>query len=161
MIYIKLDGLVYPYTMGDFRKDNPQVMIRDNPPAEILEEYGVYPVAETEKPQAPVGFRTVLDTPVFDDVQWVQAWKFEPAPVPSKVSMRQARLALLGADILDDVEAAFESLEDPLERKAAKIEWEYATEVQRTSPLIESLGPLLGLTEAQIDGLFHQAARIQ
>lgn len=76
-----------------------------------------------------------------------------PAPPVTQVSMRQARLALLSAGLLDDVEAAIVQAD-----RAVQIEWEYATVVDRASPLIEAIGPALGLTGAQIDALFADAA---
>lgn len=77
----------------------------------------------------------------------------EPAPIePEKridvVTMRQARLALLAAGLLDEVDAIVS--QDP----AAKIEWEYATTVERSHPLIA----LLNLEDEVIDQLFELAA---
>lgn len=76
------------------------------------------------------------------------------------VSMRQARLALLGAGLLSSVDAAIAGIPDVAQRAAALIDWEYATEVRRVSPLVASLGPALGLDDAQIDALFEAAAAI-
>jgi len=77
------------------------------------------------------------------------------ALLPVSVSMRQARLALLAANLLDAVSAAIAQA-----GTAAQIEWEYASEVRRDSPLIASLTPALGMTSAQIDALFTQAATL-
>lgn len=84
-----------------------------------------------------------------------------PAPpvVPSAVTMRQARLALLGAGLLDDVDAAINALPSP-QKEAARIEWEYSQEVQRHNGFVSVLAPLLGLTEAQTDALFVQATTL-
>lgn len=49
-----------------------------------------------------------------------------PVVIPQSVTMRQARLALLGAGLLDDVNSAIAAIPDPVQRKAAEIEWEYA-----------------------------------
>lgn len=81
--------------------------------------------------------------------------------VPFAVSMRQGRLALLAAGLLDAVDAGIAGIVNPVERRAAQIDWEYATEIRRDSPLIASLGPALGLSEAQIDELFIAAAGIE
>lgn len=77
----------------------------------------------------------------------------EVAAIPSSVTMRQARLALLQAGLLAQVDAA---ITDP----AAKIEWEYAQTVERTSSLTQSMAASLGLTEAQLDQLFSQASTL-
>lgn len=80
-----------------------------------------------------------------------------PLPVPGVVSMRQARLALLGAGLLDNVESALASLEG-IDGRAARIQWEFSSEVSRYSDLIEALAPALGLNDEQIDELFRRAA---
>jgi hypothetical protein len=77
---------------------------------------------------------------------------------PDAVTMRQARLALLQANLLDQVEQALNSIPDETQKRASLIEWEYAAEVQRNSPLTNSLSAALGLTEIQTDELFRAAA---
>lgn len=78
---------------------------------------------------------------------------------PPVVSMRQARLALLGAGLLAQVDAAIASMPG-VEGEAARIEWEYATEVRRDSALVSAIGRLLGLDDAALDELFAQAAKL-
>ena len=82
-----------------------------------------------------------------------------PAPVPAAVTMRQARLALLGAGLLTSVDTAIDSLPSP-QKEAARIEWEYATEVQRSSGLVPMMGVALGLDDAALDALFIGAAAL-
>ena len=79
--------------------------------------------------------------------------------VPEKVTMRQARLALLGAGLLPSVDAAIDSLPEPT-KSAARIEWEYSGEVWRDKALVQALAPALGLTDAQLDQLFITAATL-
>ena len=85
----------------------------------------------------------------------------EPAPpyVPASVTMRQARLALLGAGLLASVDAAIDGLPSP-QKEAARIEWEYATEVQRVSGLVPMMGAALGLDDAALDALFVAAVAL-
>lgn len=83
----------------------------------------------------------------------------EPAPVPAAVTMRQARLVLLGAGLLDDIDAAINGLPSP-QKEAARIEWEYSQEVQRHNGFVSVLAPALGLTAEQTDALFVQAAKL-
>lgn len=80
-----------------------------------------------------------------------------PPPIPSRVTMRQARLALLGAGLLSQVNTAIASMAGT-PGEAARIEWEYALSVERGSPLVASLTAALGLTDAQLDALFTTAA---
>ena len=85
----------------------------------------------------------------------------EPVPpyVPASVTMRQARLALLGAGLLASVDAAIDGLPSP-QKEAARIEWEYATEVQRVSGLVPMMGAALGLDDAALDALFVAAVAL-
>lgn len=117
--------------------------------------------------QAPDGARFWFDTEpnpgtirddlvLMTDEEAAAADAAVSTPVPEAVSMRQARLALLGAGLLGAIDAAINSLPSP-QKEAAAIEWDYASDVRRDSPLLESLAPALGLTDAQIDALFITA----
>lgn len=83
-----------------------------------------------------------------------------PAVIITSVTMRQARLALLSAGLLDDVDTAIAGIADANERKAAEIEWEYAQEVRRDHQWVQNLAGELSLTEAALDALFAQAAAL-
>jgi hypothetical protein len=82
-----------------------------------------------------------------------------PVQVPEFVSMRQARLALLNAGMLSNVNAAITAMPGAA-GDAARIEWEYATEVRRDSALVTGLSGVLGLTSAQLDQLFIAGAEL-
>lgn len=82
----------------------------------------------------------------------------EPLP-PASVTMRQARLALLAYGILGSVDAAIDAMPEP-DKSEARIEWDYSNEVQRHNGFVAQLGPVLGLTEAQLDDLFALAATL-
>ena len=75
------------------------------------------------------------------------------------ITPRQARLALLQAGLLSQVDIAINSLESPA-KEMAKIEWEYATSVERSSEWINQLGGALGLDENGIDDLFKTASTL-
>jgi hypothetical protein len=66
-------------------------------------------------------------------------------------------LAGLGAGLLPGVDAAIAAMTGT-EGDAARIEWEYAQEVRRDSPLLAGMIAALGLTSEQVDGLFVAAA---
>lgn len=90
-------------------------------------------------------------TPVLVDPQRA------PDPDVASVTMRQARLALLSIGKLDDVESAINALPEP-HRASAQIEWGYAASVEKSSPLIQSLAPQIGITESDLTDLFNAAA---
>ncbi len=112
--------------------------------------------------------RVVAGEPVLVGGEWREDWGVvaltpeeieaaRRASVPASVTMRQARLALLGAGLLAGIDAAINSLPSP-QKEAARIEWEYSQEVQRQNGFVSVLAPMLGLTEAQTDALFLTAA---
>ncbi len=84
---------------------------------------------------------------------------YPPAPVPAEVTMRQARLALLGVGKLDDVDTAIDGLPEP-QRSAARIEWDYSSTVRRQQPLVLALAPALGLSSEDLDNLFRAAGAL-
>lgn len=84
----------------------------------------------------------------------------ERLSIPSRVSMRQARLALLSAGLLDSVDEAVDALEGDAGR-AAQIEWEYAQEISRSHPFVQSIAQALELTDSQLDDLFRAASLIE
>lgn len=76
-----------------------------------------------------------------------------PVIVPKSVTMRQARLALLQAGLLAQIDAA-------ITEPAARIEWEFAATVDRSSALVQQMSASLGLTTTQLDDLFILAATL-
>lgn len=94
----------------------------------------------------------VIKTKLQQETEYLEA-KFK-ATVPSSITPRQARLKLLEADLLDNLEAVITT------NRAWQIEWEYATEVQRDSPLIAAVAVQAGLTELQIDQMFIEASKL-
>ena len=76
-------------------------------------------------------------------------------PVPQQVTMRQARLELLKRGLLDDVEAVITAA-----GREAQIQWEYAAVVERSNPVIAIVQQQQGMTDAQIDDLFREAAKL-
>lgn len=106
---------------------------------------------------------TLSDWAEYQD--WLNAGNMpEPYPVPpppriTAVTMRQARLALLGAGLLPTVNAAIAAMTGA-QGEAARIEWEYSQEVQRDRGLVASLGTSLGMTPEQLDALFTTASSL-
>lgn len=78
-----------------------------------------------------------------------------PPTVPSVVTMRQARLALLAAGKLAAANAAVAAAGE-----AVQIAWEFSSEVRRDNPLVTSLAQALSLDAAALDDLFTQAAAL-
>ena len=99
------------------------------------------------------------DIPRPDDSYWATAESY--FPVPSQVTPRQFRLALIqsGRD-LDEVEQAINAIPDTAERQTAQVEWEYASVIKRNHPFVISLGAAIGFTPEEIDDAFRLAATL-
>lgn len=183
--YINIATQQYPVTERDIRQNNPNVSYPS--PFNPGEEYAVVfpypqpdhdPIVQIVREIAPV--LTQKNT-------WEQRWEViarfqeytdeegvvhtvaeqesaaiaadKKSKVPQSVTMRQARLALHKNGLLVQVDTAIESFQEP-DRTEAKIEWEYATSVDRNKALVEILGPALGLSEEELDDLFILAATL-
>ncbi len=84
----------------------------------------------------------------------------DPVPtVPVSVTMRQARLALLAAGLLDTADAVIAGIPGDVGR-AARIEWEYAQEVRRDNALLQQVQALAGFSDQDVDSLFLSAAAL-
>lgn len=111
---------------------------------------------------------TVTGTPHFvfeGTAEQVQAKIRELAiagsPVPPSVTARQIRLWLVTHGIsLSAVELAIDAIPDAQQREMVRVEWEYAPYVERTHPMLVPLAAALGLSEAQVDQAFREAATI-
>jgi len=79
----------------------------------------------------------------------------QAARVPAAVTPLQMRRALRAADLMVQVEALVEQLDDE-----AREAWEYAVVIHRNDPLITSAAEQLDLTSAQVDDLFRAAAQM-
>lgn len=110
--------------------------------------------------EPPEGAISVPHTPndarqVWDGAQWGAV----PAEIPQAVTMRQCRIALLDAGLLDAAKSSIATMPGT-EGERARIDWEYAQEVRRDWPLIGYMAGDLGLTDEQVDSLFVAAAAI-
>lgn len=79
------------------------------------------------------------------------------APVPQTVTRFQALAALHLAGHLEAVKAIMADDETPV---MARLAWDNALSFERTSPTLASLAAVLGMTDADIDALFAQAAAL-
>jgi hypothetical protein len=134
----------------------------------VLLDFGVCSLLPSPIPEHDPAVQIAEEaTPVQIDDVWTQQWTVRAltleelkSRVPTVVTMRQARLALLQSNLLSQVEAAIAAIEDAGQRQAVQIEWEYAAEVDMTHPWVQSLASALGLTEVQLDDLFTLAATL-
>jgi hypothetical protein len=80
----------YPYSIGQLRKDNPQVSFPKNPADALLASYDVFPVTATEQPvYDPITQNLTEGTPALVDGIWTQVWAVTEA-TPEEVEQRKA-----------------------------------------------------------------------
>lgn len=122
-----------------------------------LAELGLYRPA-ADPTTAPQGHRiaTVSVQRVNGVVSYVNT--YEPLPLADfpPLTPRQFRLGLLAAGKLAAVDLAIDALPEP-QRSAAKIEWEFATMIQRTHPMVVTLSAALQLNEVDVNQLWFSA----
>ncbi len=83
------------------------------------------------------------------------------APVPASVTPRQLRLWLVTNGLpLASIDAAIGTITNALDREKAKIEWEYATSVERANPLLLFIAEELDLGSEELDDAFREASRL-
>jgi hypothetical protein len=83
----------------------------------------------------------------------------QPPPMPDQintisVSMRQFRLALVEKGLLRDIESLVNSLGDSTAEQKIKIEWEYATTINRNNVWVNDLLTKMNMTNEQINDIF-------
>ena len=135
------------------------------------------------------GWRLVVDTPkpVFDaatqecvqtgwsitDTTATQTWAVldKPAPdapvvtvppsdVPDEIPLWAFRAVLTVQGIAPQVDGLIAALPEP-QKTVAQVQWEFGNYIVRSHPLIAALGAQLGMTSAQIDDVFRQAAALK
>lgn len=78
-----------------------------------------------------------------------------PGPVPQSVSAFQAKAALLNAGLMPQVTTAVNAAS-----QIVQLAWAQAETFDRNDSTIAALATALGLSSAQVDNLFRQAALI-
>lgn len=133
-------------------------------PSLQLEDTGFWPVVD-DKPAFDPATQLLVAGPPTVDVDnkrvvytWTVADRLDVPQAPGlpNLTMRQFRLGLLHAGLLDGVNAAIDALPEP-GRSVAKIEFEYAGQVVRTDPWVKTLAGAMGMTDDQVDSLWEVA----
>lgn len=80
----------------------------------------------------------------------------EPERKPrTTLTMRQARLYLLHVGLLQQVDELVSTLDE-----SARIEWQYSTTVEMSSPIVTALAAQLQLSAEQVQAMFDDAAKL-
>ena len=103
--------ITYQYSFGQLRQDNPQTSFPANPSTKLLESYGVYAVAQAERPAYDQATQRVEEgTPTLVAGLWTQVWNV--------IALTADEIAQQQADRAAQVEAqraeAYRTESDPL-----------------------------------------------
>ena len=171
-------------TKSQLKAENSNTSLPKTWTADTLEFLGVDPVLASPKPDMGDYEVAQGDGAVQFEGNWVEAWKVVPmfpeytddegtvvteeeqiaayeaaqaAERRSKMECtpRQARLALASAGLYEAVQTSVASVSDE-----ARIEWEYATMIERTNPIIVGIQMELGISDEALDGLFALAVTL-
>jgi hypothetical protein len=97
---------IFPYSIGNLRRDNPNVSFPRNPSDAALADWNVFPVAEQSPPEYnPANQNLNQATPTLVDGQWLQTWQVTDASAEEiaerleqkEVEVRRQRNGLLSA----------------------------------------------------------------
>jgi len=80
-----------------------------------------------------------------------------PPPIPSTVTRFQALAVLAAGGYLDTVRTYINTLD---QNNVQRLAWENATDWERTSPTLNALATMLGLTDTEVDDLFVAASQV-
>ena len=170
MYAILLNGAIdrYPLSLAQVRRAFPSVSFAAVPDPQALLALGVVAVQAVAAPDHDPDTQQLIEgQPVPHPEGWAQTWTVTDLP-PEEIAARaqarraalvctprQARRALIEAGLLGAVTAWIATAD-----AETQIDWEFATEIRRDWPPIAACAAALGLTAAQLDGLFIQAATL-
>jgi len=151
---IRIDDTLYPHVIFTVWS------------VEELREIGIVPVTVIGEASTPYDILEGETLTLNQDglgATLLRFWQPGLPPVPSEVTNFQARAALMqmpganpGPTLFDDVNAALQAMGG-----ASWQAWEYANTITRNGALVSQMGAAVGLTGAQLDDLFRQAATIE
>ena len=95
-----------------------------------------------------------FNPPMRDEALDKEVAKHKEAIKPKVITMRQARLQLLAAGLLDDVDNMLAA------DRAMSIWWEYSTELDMYHNMTKVMTDQLGMTQEQVDVMFKEASKL-
>lgn len=169
-MFINTTTLEYPLTKEQIISRHPNISFGQ--PFIAPAEYAL--VEATAFPDYDADEQKVVESaPTLVNGTWKQNWSIVAlsndekdfrnslalSSIPREVTMRQARLALLQAGLLSQVQTAIDAMPSP-QKEAAQIEWEYSSTMKRDNPFVAQISAALNLTEAQLNQLFITASTL-
>lgn len=130
--------------------------------AEALAAIGLYSPVSTPVPDGKMVTSTTVER-VDGIVKYVYTYADVPAAEPGDFPLtdRQLRLGLIMNGIsLEVIDAAINSIADPIQRTVAKIWWDRSTSIEWNHVMTQSLIELVGITREQAAAMWIAAREI-
>jgi len=83
----------YPYTIGNLRRDNPNISFPKKPSDELLKNFDMFRVAKVERPAYAHTKSITEGSPVLSNGVWTQVWNVTDASA-EKIAERTANEAV-------------------------------------------------------------------
>lgn len=108
----------------------------------------------------------ISEPPIIADIEdrevvWNNGWdiRYKTVEYPPRVTPRQLRLQLEKVGLLDSLETKLKN-KNGASGKAARTEFEYATEFSRSQSIIGVIKDEMSLTDEELDTIFLEAAQL-
>lgn len=168
MLKIIDNQIIYPYSIAQLRKDNPQVSFPKEMPEERLAEWNVFPVKSSEIPEYDEETHTVEEgEPELVEGEWTQVWNVREltedelkARVPESISRRQAKQLLIQLGQIESIQNIINAVEDPIEKQLLQSWWDDSQTFERHHPTVIEMSSLLGWNEQDLDDMFIDASKL-
>lgn len=158
----------FPYSLNDLRRDNPNTSFPKKPSKELLSQFGVFEVIETQPPSLDVNSQVAEIKGVFLDgnvyyTNWVvrSMTSDELAlRVPNSITKRQAKQMLILGGYYTQVQSMIDAIVDDTERLLAQVFWDDSQTFERHHPQLIAFAGLLGISDAALDQMFIDGAKL-
>jgi len=157
MSYVKASGqtiIEYPYGLAKLKADNPNTSFPREVSTEVLAEFGVYPVFDTEQP-TPGEFERVAEAlPAFSNGAWRKQWTLALAIAPPRIKSlqfrREVRARNRKTQFLNWLSTASEDVQEY---------FQFTDIIRMSDPEFQAFVTAQSFTQTQVDQFFIAAGR--
>lgn len=121
----------------------------------------IIPIVEGERPNHNIDEEFLIsgDKIVFED-RVEKSWQIKKIEPPFEVPLWAFRSILTIMGYAEQVDSLISALPEP-QKTIANVQWQYGNFIERSHPLIQTLGAELGLTTENIDNIFKEASKLK
>lgn len=138
---------------------------------DVISFLGLESVRYENKPDVDHTMNVIENQPELIGEEWVISWSIENASpeeieerfkamVPFSITKRQCRQQMILMGVIDQVQTAINSIEDPVTRALTQSFWDDSTVYERYHPQMISLSEAIGFSEQDLDNAFIAASKL-